>query len=304
MTIYECLGIDQVLLDMMIPKENIVENLPTGEMRRAAAMEFAVIDKITLRASLQRNRHYLQVIEIELLKPENIEQISFLIQKAVKYRVLFVFVFQERYLLLWRNFIATARTENVSTAHINKCTNWIYKESLNANLLCFYQDVAIVKDINALECDREAERLRSSVDNGDTAYFSDVLHNVNALNDCMVDGEFISARYLIDWLQTHAPGQRMSIEDFLEPAYENDAYQVFDGHLFFEKSRISLYIGELDNATYLRSLDHTGKYPTEYFTTAIEIATYADEEKLMAELFATKYEAELYEDNTWVDEDA
>ena len=86
MKIYEFLGIDHLLMDIPIPHEAILENVDAGSYSQAVAA-FRNIDYISLKVSLNRDEHYLQVIEIGLNTPRDIDAIAKIIQKTIKYRI-------------------------------------------------------------------------------------------------------------------------------------------------------------------------------------------------------------------------
>lgn len=104
MTLYECLGIDPFLMNETIPADMIIDNIDQAGLRNDARRFFNDITRVSLRASFNRDNHYLQVIEVELNNVMHINEISVLIQKAIRYQVLFVFVYDERYLLMRRSF--------------------------------------------------------------------------------------------------------------------------------------------------------------------------------------------------------
>ena len=92
MTIYECLGISEYLMDETIPVDTIIENIDNSDMRYDANVFFNDISRVSIRASFMRANRYLQVIEITLNSADHINEISFLIQKAIRYQILFVFI--------------------------------------------------------------------------------------------------------------------------------------------------------------------------------------------------------------------
>ena len=101
MTIYECLGIDHFLMDEQIPVDFIIENINNESLRNDAEFYFRVIDRVSIRASIARGDHYLQVLEVQLNSPDYVQEISFAIQKAIKYRVFFVFIYKNRYFFFY-----------------------------------------------------------------------------------------------------------------------------------------------------------------------------------------------------------
>ena len=267
MTIYECLGIDHILLDQAIPKELIIENIEKEALKEDAEYYFRVIDQVTLRASIQRgDDHYLQVFEVELNTPDFIREISFLIQKAIKYRVLFIFVFEGRYLIVRRSFNLTMSTENVHTDSAPFCSDWIYEEYLHIDILYNHRFRAVEEYADA---DEEAVRLlKTDSDNGDYILFKDLLSSAERLNKCIIESECISARWFIDWLRIHVAGHRVELGDFIDRIEEREAYQFIGDYLFIDKSCARNAMTSLDNTFYtLPSLpmDHTGKWPMRYF---------------------------------------
>ena len=133
MTIYDYLGVkeEDLLKDYNIPQESIIESLSDNLLKRKAIVCFRNIENISLKLSINRGEHYLQVIEIKLKEPSELETIAYCIQKAIKYRILFVFEYDERYLVCWRSFNLTQSTENVYTTNTMECTSWIYNEYLD-----------------------------------------------------------------------------------------------------------------------------------------------------------------------------
>lgn len=281
MTIYECLGVDSFLLDEMIPIELIIENIERLDQRYDAQMFFKDIVRVSLRASLNRGNHYLQVIEVELSKTKHINEISFLIQKAIKYQILFVFVYEERYLLLRRSFNLTESTENVTTSAASYTSDWIYKEYLEDDLVCYFQ-------MNELgdHYDEEYELpfipKQAKNDNGDYKYFLDLLKNVAWLNWAVVNGDVVCLRFLLDWFKVHAAGSRLEAAQVLDEVRRSEAYQMIGEYLFIEKNCIRNAISELEGSKYTISLDHTGKNPMQYFNGVDEPVSYSEASRMMS----------------------
>lgn len=144
MNIYECLCIENDLIYHTIPKELIIENTDYKTQFNAYCY-FHDVNYVAIRASFNRNEHYLQVVEIQLNNADHINEISYIIQKAIKYQVLFVFVFFVRYMLLYRDFEMTQSTENVYTDNIHFCSNWIYQEILDDDFVSCY-DINVIRD--------------------------------------------------------------------------------------------------------------------------------------------------------------
>ena len=197
MTIYECLGIDGILLDQQIPIELILENIENPALRKDAEIYFLSINQVSIRASIQRGDHYLQVLEVVLDAPEYIREISFLIQKAIKYRILFVFIYEDRYLIVRRSFNLTMSTENVYSQNVSFCSDWIYDEYLHIDVL-YNQSLRDVSEYGDAD-EKAVEILKTSSDNGDHYLFRDILFNAKSLNKCVAESECVSARWLLNW---------------------------------------------------------------------------------------------------------
>ena len=132
MTIYEALGIEESLVDIPIPKDTILQNIQNSPLSWSAKSYFKVIDRVVLRASIHRSGYELQVLEINLNEPKYIQEISLLVQTAIKYRILFVFTYDDRYLIVRRNFRLTETTDHVYSEYLSYTTEWLYKENLVA----------------------------------------------------------------------------------------------------------------------------------------------------------------------------
>ena len=282
MTIYECLGIDHILLDQEIPKDLIIKNIEKEDLRHDAEFYFRVIDQVSLRASIQRGEdHFLQVLEITLNSPDFIREISFLIQKAIKYRVLFIFAFEGRYLIVRRSFNLTMSTENVHSDSAPFCSDWIYEEYLHLDILYSHRFCTVEE---YAEADEEAVRLlKTDADNGDYILFKDLLSSAERLNKCIVESECISTRWFIDWLKIHVAGQRVEIGDFIERIEEREAYQFIGDYLFIDKTCARYAMTALDNTFYKLpslSMDHTGKWPMRYFEGISSPSTHEEAEIL------------------------
>lgn len=283
MTIYESLGIENILLDVDIPKETILENIAANLYYEAKSC-FEVVNGIKLRASINRENHYLQIIEINLNEPIHIERLSYILQKAIKYRVLFLFVFRKRYLFTWRNFNITTSTDNVYTQHITYCSDWIYEESLNGEIL-YYCNFSDVINEDEEEFYVKQSRIKTTEnDNGDCVYFLDIFNNVIKLNNCISDSEWISVRFLVDWLNTHAVGQRVNLHDIVAESYEKEAYAYIENHIFFDKGMIANIIVDEENSKFSLEINHTGKNPMKYFDNCKSFSTFYDEERVISSL--------------------
>lgn len=292
MTIYECLGIDEFLIDETIPLEMIIENIESIDARREARYLFGDISRVCLRASLKRNEHYLQVIEIEVNSARNLGRISELLQKTIPYLALFILVYQGRYLILRRSFNVTELTGHVYTYHASLSTNWIYEEHLNEEILClchinriqsYYED--------AYELGYRPKR--SDYDNGDYFYFEDLWANVQALDAAMIGSDVVGVRYLLDWINIHSAGYNCDIRDILEQVRLHQAFHVIGDHLYIEKSCTRFAIGSLFRFDYPPSLDYTGRHPLLYYSDIHYMATDDDEIELMKWMLQ---DGDLYDD--------
>ncbi len=284
MTIYEALGIDQNLLSYEISKEDVIYNLATKDLQDKAYLAFDSVDSIVLKASINRSDHCLQVLEINLSSPRNIERISYVIQKAIRHRVLFVFTYESRYLILWRSFHMTESTENVYTDHATRCTNWIYGEYLIADLLAPYNLLTINRMDDEFYYVNDNYLHHTNCDNGEGVYFADLLNNVVKLNQCVLETDYVSARFLLDWLKTHSAGNYVSIDDWVIEARDNDTYLLIGDTLFFNKNRVMNYIWPNEELRFAPSIGHTGKNPMVYFESLADVASYEDESDIILKL--------------------
>ena len=280
MTIYECLGISEYLMDETIPVDTIIENIDNSDMRYDANVFFNDISRVSIRASFMRVNRYLQVIEITLNSADHINEISFLIQKAIRYQILFVFIYEDRYLLLRRSFNLTMSTEHVYTEHASFCSDWMYKEDLDDENLVYLNvtDVANHYDEDYLSY---YQAPKTDNDNGDHRYFADILGNAEKLNNATIESDFISLRFLIDWFNSHAAGYRLSFYDVLDYVRQMESYHIIGENLFVEKNCVSNAICELENSQYRVPIGHTGKNPMFYFKGIKTPATYSAADNLM-----------------------
>ena len=280
MTIYECLGIEKYLIDETIPTDLIIENIDSDDLRCDAHVYFKDIFRVSIRASLNRGNHFMQVIEVELNRADHISEISALIQKAIRYQVLFVFVFEERYLILRRSFNLTISSEHVYTDHASFSTDWIYKENLEDEFVAMFDTAEIV---NCYDEDYvlSFEPKQTPSDNGDHRYFDDVIKNAVSLNNAVIDSDVVSLRFLLDWWQLHISGLRVNIFDVLDKVRQVQAYQMIGDYLFVEKEVVSYAISELEESQYILSLGHTGRTPMYYFNDYLEEHGYAQLSKII-----------------------
>lgn len=279
MTIYECLGIEKYLIDETIPTDLIIENIDSDDLRCDAHVYFKDIFHVSIRASLNRGNHFMQVIEVELNRADHISEISALIQKAIRYQVLFVFVFEERYLILRRSFNLTISSEHVYTDHASFSTDWIYKENLEDEFVAMFDTAEIV---NCYDEDYvlSFEPKQTPSDNGDHRYFDDVIKNAVSLNNAVIDSDVVSLRFLLDWWQLHISGLRVNIFDVLDKVRQVQAYQMIGDYLFVEKEVVSYAISELEESQYILSLGHTGRTPMYYFRELEKPSTFIDDDNL------------------------
>ena len=307
MTIYEILGIEEYLIDMPIPQDMILENIQCSSVSRNAETYFSVINSIILRASIQREDLELQVIEISLNKPCYIQEISLLIQSAIKYRILFVFSFDDRYLIARRNFRLTASTDHVYSENLSYTTGWIYQENLIADILCGYQSNDIRDDIDE---DDECFDYWEATDSKNRFYkvFSDILENIGQLNQCMIDCAVISLRQFIDWYTGHSVKDRLEFLAIAKTVIQNNGMQFIEDKMFFEKNVIVYAIAELENSNYLRSVNYFSRHPFSYFDSISTIDVHDMENQVLHILYSEKNEefannspqkaCEKYIDNT------
>ena len=293
MTIYDCLGIEEFLINETIPLDMIIENIDNFNLRRDADVFFRDISRVSIRASLNRGNHFMQVVEVELNSADHISEISLLIQKAIRYQVLFVFVYDDRYLILRRSFNLTMSTEHVYSDHISFCTDWIYKEHLEDDLVAMF-DTEEVTDYYNDEFELPNEPKKTKIDNGDHYYFDDIIRNAARLNKSVTECDVVCLRFLQDWFGLHAAGWRISIYDVLDKVRQEETHQMIGDHLFVEKDSVRYAIGDLENSFYLVSLDHTGKVPVLYYNNIRDLSTYADAYKLM--VYVLQDNDELLED--------
>lgn len=267
-------------MDETIPVDTIIENIDHSDMRYDANVYFNDIFRVSIRASLMRASRYLQVIEIDLNSADHVNEISFLIQKAIRYQILFVFVYEERYLLLRRSFNLTMSTEHVYTDNVSFCSDWIYKEDLDDESPI---DLTVMNITNHYDEDflSHYEVPKTDTDNGDHRYFYDIFGNAERLNNAIIESDIISLRFLIDWLNYHTAGCRLSIYDVLDNIRQTESYYLIGDNVFIERNAIRNAICELENSQYRIPIGHTGKNPMCYFKEIKRPATYSAADSLM-----------------------
>ena len=290
MTIYECLGIEDVLINETIPISLIIENIDNLKLRRKANIYFDSVENVSLRASISnRSNDYIQVVEVDLRNADYINDISTMIQKAIRYQVLFVFNYGGKYLILRRSFKINKKTDCVSTNTVSFCTDWIYKEHLVDELLEFlYFDQKSEWDCedfddefyydDAYDDDFYDEEKHN--DNRGTLSFDEVIERAELIKSSIAEGEVVCLRFLVDWLDLHAIGREVNIYDVLDWVGELEAYRMIGDYLFVEKNAVISAIVELKNTPYEVSLDHTGKSPVSCFAKVVEPATFDFSENL------------------------
>ena len=303
MKIYEFLGIDHLLMDIPIPQDAILENVDAGSYGEAVAA-FRNIDYISLRVSLNRDEHYLQVMEIGMNTPRDIDVIAKIIQKTIKYRILFIFTYQEHYLILWRNFKLTDSTEYVYSDGVAYCTDWIYDESLDMDVLWTCNTIKINNDRTRIV--PLSFKKKNKNDDDGMAYFRDVVRNVYSVSGAIINRELVCSRYLIDWFACHAIGERVDLNYLLCEAIREEMYMIVDDHIFFEKDRLEVLCSEIENPNYMYkvSMGRTGRIPWTYFESIAFPATYDDEYDIVSRLHEVlesdgQYLVQLLDDHTY-----
>ena len=282
MTIYECLGMGNKLLNFNISKNDILANIPILKNEIDITRSLSFVDAISLKLSINRAKHYLQVIEVKLNHPVCIDEISYIIQKAIRYRVLFIFTYEERYIILWRNFQLTNSTDHVYSEHICYCTDWIYGECLNSSVLLEhniteildYDDEDMVLDKNA-QYSYPIKELSVSADNGDTIYFKDIFACIDSLNRSIIDCSYICYRAYSDWFSAHTIGTvKDSMSTFME-IMMNESFTFIGDHLFLEKSRTRNIV--YDKGYWVPNIDRTGRHSSIYFEGVKLFSSFQDE---------------------------
>lgn len=280
MTIYEFLGIEEFLIKEEIPINLIIENIDNDDLKENANRFFDEISSIYIRASVKRSKNFLQVIEIHLINADHIEEISKLIQMAIKYQILFIFCYEERYLFLYRNYTLSQKTDCVSTRYKSYSTDWIYQEYLEEDYLAYIY----TNDINSVIDDDYVERTgisRNEKEHSDYAYFSDILDNVSYLNNAIINSDYVCMRYFLDWVKSHNYKQNISIFEVLNYAKKFNNYVMIGDYMFIEKNSISNAITKLCHYKYPLMINHTGRHPVYYFKNKTKLATYSEADELM-----------------------
>lgn len=275
MTLYECLGIDDVLFDESIPIDVIINNIDSRKQEDARHY-FKEIKRVSIRASIKRNDHFLQVIEVELNAANFIEEISEYIQSAIKYQVLFVFDFEERYLLTYRNYTITESTQHVYTEHKSYATAWIYKECLEEDFLFWFSNNDVDDTYNDDYFDETTESLRKIEEHDDYVYFSDILQNAIVLDTVVKESDYVCLRFLLDWINMHSMRDYTNVFDILTKSNAVNNYMMFADFLFLPKNMISTATMEIPETWYLPSFTSTGRHSTHYFKNAVHLASYDD----------------------------
>lgn len=220
MTLYECLGIENDLTDKEIPLDEIIENINDEELQYKALCYFEGAPGITQRAFFNRNRHCLQVIEVELNRVDYIDKISELIQKAIRCKVLIVFIYEGRYV------VATSRMRQ----------NWIYGENLEDELVAEFV-------FNEITIDDEN--------------FNDVIGNAKILNQDVRESDYICLRQLCDWIKSCNSEDRVEVYNVLEKVREKQAYRIINDIVFVEKEAICDMVKGLDHSYNVEGNENT-----------------------------------------------
>ena len=190
MTIYEALGIENILLNIDIPQKIILDNLQSSQHLQKAQNYFKVIDKVILRASLQRSNCELQVIEISLTKPKFIQEISLLIQTAIKYHIVFIFTYNDMALIMQRNFQMTNSTDHIYSYGVSLSTEWIYFENLSNEVYFGFEPFKNISDDDDLYLN-ENETVNGIDNTSFQNIFSDIFKSITALNAFITENTLI-----------------------------------------------------------------------------------------------------------------
>ena len=265
MTIYEALGIEETLINIPIPKDTILDNIQNSTLSRNAKRYFEVIDQVVLRASIQRSNLELQIVEISLNAPKYIHEISMLIQTAIKYRIIFIFVFDNRYLIGRRSFRLTESTDHVYSEDLSYSTEWIYQENLIADILCNLQANDITYHSDDFFAFSSEYWKADDIQTDFYQVYSDILNNIGQLNLCMVECEILSLRQFCDWFMGHSIKEYFDIISIIELIASNYGMQIIDQTIFFNKNTVAYTIADLENSKYLRGIGHFGRHPSNYF---------------------------------------
>ena len=265
MTIYEAMGIEELLINIPIPKDTILQNIQNSPLSWSAKSYFNVIDRVVLRASIHRLGDELQVLEINLNEPKYIQEISLLVQTAIKYRILFVFTYDDRYLIVRRNFRLTETTDHVYSEYLSYTTEWLYKENLVAEIICNYQVAELDNEEDVVLAVTSSYWIAEDAQTRFYQVFGDILNNIGQLNQCMIDSDVLSLRQFCDWYIGHSAKEKLDLLSILKSIIDKSGMQYVEGTMFFDKNIIIYTIAELENTKYLRSLDHFGRHPFSYF---------------------------------------
>ena len=233
MTIYEALGIEKNLLDIDIPKKIILDNLQSSQQLQKAQNYFKVIDKVILRASLQRSNYELQVIEISLTKPKFIQEISLLIQTAIKYHIIFVFTYNDMALIMQRSFQMTNSTDHIYSYSVSLTTEWIYFENLSNEVYFGFEPLQNVSDDDPYL--NENENLNGIDNTSFKNIFSDIFKSITALNAYITDNTLISLRQFCDWYVGHSINNSIKIEEILKAIKRKEGFIKIGNLIFIDK---------------------------------------------------------------------
>ena len=285
MTIYEAIGIGEFLINIPISKDIILNNLQNSTLSKNSKQYFEVVNSVILRASIQRSNLELHVIEVSLNNAKYIQEISALIQSAIKYRILFIFIYNDRYLIARRSFQLTVSTDHVYSEHLSYATEWIYKENLISDILCNFQS----EDVNNNSDDFFAFSTNYwKADDIHTDFYqvyNDILNNIGQLNQCMVESEVLSLRQFCDWFMGHSIKERLDIMPIIEAIISNYGMQLIDQTIFFNKNTIAYTVADIENSKYLRDIGRFGRHPFIYF----DDLTLIDEKEIESEVLSFFY---------------
>lgn len=286
MTIYEALGIEELLVDITIPKETIYENLQYSSLSRNAKRYFEVVERVILRATVQRFDFELHIIEVSLNEPKYIQEISAIIQTAIKYRILFVFSFNERFLLLRRSFQLTVSTDHVYSDSISLTTDWIYSENLTDDDFSFYDGIELSNDSDSLFTNGK----NLWIDEDDASFrqiFEDIFNQINNLNASVIENPLLCLRQFCDWFVGHSITNRINLRDLFECINSKDGFFVSKEAIFLDKNAIRYAIATLENSKYLRSISNLSRHPFTYFQD-LKLLNYSEVERIVIEIINTK----------------
>ena len=294
MTIYEALGIEDYLVDTVIPKEVLLENMQSSALSKNAKTYFKVIDRVVLRTSIPRSVYELHVIEISLNEPKFIQEISKIIQTAIKYQILFVFSYKERFLIARRSFELTDSTDHVYSENISFTTEWIYSENLSEEIFAEY------KCRSANNSDGLFSNRDDFWDSDDISTFqeefADILDAVKTVNISVVESPVLCLRQFCDWYVGHSVSERIKSQDIFKRVLKQDGFRIIGDLIFLDKNAIRYAVAALENSRYLRSISNFSRHPFSYFDEIIPL-DYFDVEYDILRLISDEEYADFLEEN-------